>query len=408
MYNNYTPRARKKPGDERTFMPEKKIVAITAEYNPLHNGHLKLIERAKALSPDILLVILNGSFLQRGSLAILDKYTRAKHALLAGADAVVELPQIFGAACAERFADGAVKLLAGIPASERILAFGAEEANAVALENAAKILEEEPLELQVDLKELMDMGLSYPTALAETFARYAESKGIPVADVTKPNNILAVEYLRAIKRRGGVTPLAIKREGEYDAETIDAAAPSAAAIRKALAAEERDEALSALPPYVASDLEEIRKDDLSPILLYRLTQTTKEELAKIADVREGIENRILRLAKESGDAESLVKAVSTKRYTEARVRRILVNALLGVTDEMLKRAITAAPYYKVLGVKADRTDVLSVLSRGGVLLTGENEAAESGIESAAVDCNAYEIYRVAKGLADLKSGMILV
>jgi len=389
-------------------MPEKKIVAITAEYNPLHNGHLKLIERAKALSPDLLLVILNGSFLQRGSLALLDKYTRAKHALTAGADAVIELPQIFGAACAERFADGAVKLLAGIPAAERILAFGAEEESAAALENAAKILEEEPLELQVDLKELMDMGISYPTALAETFARYAEARKIPVADVTKPNNILAVEYLRAIKRRGGITPYAVKRDGAYDAETVDLDAPSASAIRKALSEGEKERAFAALPPYVAGDLEEIGRDDLSPILMYRLTQMTREELAAVADVKEGIENRILRLARESGDAESLVKAVSTKRYTEARVRRILVNALLGVTNEMLKRTVKAAPYYKVLGIRSDRTDLLSLLSKGGVLLTGENEAAESGIESAILDAKAYEIYRVAKGRSDVTSGMILL
>jgi len=408
MYNNYTPRARKMQGDKPSFMPEKKIVAITAEYNPLHNGHLKLIERAKDLSPDLLVVILNGSFLQRGSLAMLDKYTRAKHALKAGADVVIELPQIFGAACAERFADGAVKLLAGIPAAERILAFGAEEASATALENAANILEEEPLELQVDLKELMDMGLSYPTALAETFRRYADRKGVTVADVTKPNNILAIEYLRAIKRRGGIIAYAVKRKGAYDAETVDLDAPSASAIRTAIAAGEKEKAYAALPPYVASDLEDAGKDDLSPILLYRLTQMTKEELASIADVKEGIENRILRLAKESGDAESLVKSVSTKRYTEARVRRILVNALLGVTEEMLKRTVKAAPYYKVLGVKADRTDALSLLSRGGVLLTGENEAAESGIESAAIDCKAQEIYRVAKGLSDVTSGMILL
>ena len=389
-------------------MPEKKIVAITAEFNPLHNGHLKLLERAKALSPDLLLVILNGSFLQRGSLALTDKYTRAKHALLAGADAVIELPQVFGAACAERFADGAVKLLAGIPAEKRVLAFGAEEENPAALENAAKILEEEPLEISVDLKELMDMGISYPMALAETFSRYAAERGIPVADVTKPNNVLAVEYLRAIKRRGGVTPFAVKREGAYDAEEIDLASPSAAAIRKAISEGKTEEAFAAMPPYVREDLTDLGADDLSPILLYKLTQMTKEELASVADVREGIENRILRLAKESAGAESLVKAVSTKRYTEARVRRILVNALLGVTDEMLSRAVQAPPYYKVLGIKADRTDVLSLLSRGGVLLTGENEAAESGIESALVDCKAQEIFRVARRRADLTSGMILL
>lgn len=389
-------------------MTKKKIVAITAEYDPLHNGHLKLIKRAEALSPDLLLVILNGSFLQRGSLATLDKYTRARHALKAGADAVIELPQVLGAACAERFADGAVKLLAGIPDVERVLAFGSEETDQSALENTARILEEEPIEITVDLKELMDMGLSYPVARAEALARYAESKKIVVADVTKPNNILAIEYLRAIKRRGGITPLAVKRDGAYDADGIDPNAPSASAIRRALAAGEKQEAFAALPSYVAEDLEELQKSELSPILLYRLTQMTKEELAEIADVKEGLENRILRLAKECGDAESLVKAVSGKRYTEARIRRILVNALLGVTEKIQKRTVSAPPYYKVLGVKADRTDALSLLSTGGVLLTGENEAAESGIESALVDCRAHEIYRVAKGLADIPSGMILL
>lgn len=389
-------------------MTKTKIVAITAEYDPLHNGHLKLIKRAEELSPDLLLVILNGSFLQRGSLATLDKYTRARHALKAGADAVIELPQVFGAACAERFADGAVKLLAHLPNAERTLAFGCEETDPTALDNAAKILAEEPIEVTVDLKELMDMGLSYPTARAEALARYAESKHLPVADVTKPNNILAIEYLRAIRRRGGITPLAVKRDGAYDAETVDPKAPSASAIRKALAAGAKEEAFAALPAYVAADLGEVRRSDLSPILLYRLTQMSKEELADVADVKEGLENRILRLAKECGDAESLVKAVSGKRYTEARIRRILVNALLGVTKEMLQRAVDAPPYYKVLGVKADRTDVLSLLSRGGVLLTGENEAAESGIESALTDCRAHEIYRVAKGLADIPSGMVIL
>ena len=226
--------------------------------------------------------------------------------------------------------------------------------------------------------------------------------------LSNPNDLLAVEYLRAIKRRGGITPYAVKREGAYDAEEIDISSPSAAAIRKAISEGKTEEAFAAMPPYVREGLTDLGADDLSPILLYKLTQMTKEELASVADVREGIENRILRLAKESAGAESLVKAVSTKRYTEARVRRILVNALLGVTDEMLSRAVQAPPYYKVLGIKADRTDVLSLLSRGGVLLTGENEAAESGIESALVDCKAQEIFRVARRRADLTSGMILL
>ena len=385
-----------------------KIAAITAEFNPLHNGHLRLIEKARSSSPDILLVILNGDVTQRGELALLDKYTRAKHALMAGADAVIELPQIFGAACAERFGDAAVKLLAHIPAEERTLFFGSEEGEITPLLNAAKILSEEPIELSVDMRELMDMGFSYPAARAEAFATYTKERGITVADLTKPNNILAIEYLRAIDKRGGVTPYTLKRTGNYHDDEIDTAEPSASAIRAAAFSEKREEALAALPHYVAEDvLAASDKDSLSPILLYRLCTMTAEELERIADVNEGIENRILRLAKESADLSSLVKAVSTKRYTESRVRRILVNALLGVDKETFAAAIDEEPYYKVLGVKKERTDLLSLLSRAGTLLTGEEEAKECGIPSAMIDAKAHDLYRVAKA-TELEDGMLIL
>ena len=159
MYNNYNPRARKKQGETSNKIHRvMKIIAVTAEFNPLHNGHLRLMEKARSLSPDLFVAILNGDFTQRGELALLDKYTRAKHALIAGADIVIELPQLFGAACAERFADAAVKLLSAIPAEERVLAFGSEEGDLKPLQNAADILADEPMELSVDLRELMDMG----------------------------------------------------------------------------------------------------------------------------------------------------------------------------------------------------------------------------------------------------------
>lgn len=384
-----------------------KIAAITAEYNPLHLGHLKLLNEAKALSPDLLLVILNGDLTQRGSLALLDKYTRAKHALAAGADLVIELPQIFGVSCAERFADGAVKLLSAIPAEEKVLAFGSEEGELAPLENAAALLSEEPIEVSVDLRELMDMGFSYPVARAQAFAEYAAAHKIKTADLKKPNNILAIEYLRAIKKRGGVIPFTIKREGDYSDSEIRPEAPSASAIRRALAEGKTKEAFAALPPFVAEDLKEIKPDLLSPILLYHLSRITAEELAAIADVKEGIENRILRYARECADAESLVKAVSTKRYTEARVRRILACSLLGVTQRLFDAEIDAPPYYKVLGVKKEKTDALSLLTKAGTLLTGEEEARESGLPAALIDAKAHDLYRAAKSSPAMDDGMIV-
>ncbi len=409
MYNNYTPRAGKRQGEtSKKINGVMKIVAVTAEFNPLHNGHLRLLEKAKALKPDVLLVILNGDLTQRGNLALFDKYTRAKHALLAGADAVIELPQIYGVACAERFADAAVKLLDPLPADEKVLAFGSEEGDLTLLKNAAEILSDEPAELSVDLRELMDMGFSYPAARAQAFASYTQKKGIKVADLTKPNNILAIEYLRAVFKRGGVTPFTVKRTGDYHDRELNVEEPSASAIRAAVAAGKTEEVFAALPPYVAESLKDfVFKDNLSPILLYRLSEMTAAELRDVADVSEGIENRILRLAGECVDAGSLVKAVSTKRYTESRVRRILVNALLRVDQDTFESGVDAPPYYKVLGVKKDRTDVLSLFSRAGTVLTGEQEAKESGIPSAVIDAKAHDLYRVATE-SDLEDGMILL
>ena len=134
---------------------------------------------------------------------------------------------------------------------------------------------------------------------------------------------------------------------------------------------------------------------------------TAETLSEIADVKEGIENRILRLAKECADLPALVKAVSTKRYTESRVRRIVVNALLGVDKSTFEYAIDEPSYYKVLAVKKDRTDILSTLSSAGTLLTGEEEARQSGIAAAMIDAKAHDLYRVAKA-TELEDGMLIL
>jgi len=385
-----------------------KIAAITAELNPLHNGHLKLFNAVKeSLSPDISVVILGGDFTQRGELAVLDKYTRAKHAVMAGADVVLELPQIFACACAERFADAAVKLLSSFEADEKHICFGSESGDLASITNAAKILTDEPESMTDELRALLDMGCSFPAARAQAFARYAAANNIPVADLTLPNNILATEYVRAALKRS-VLPFTVRRTGNYKAKSVESQAPSASSLRKAFFAGETIDP-AALPPYVLADLSEAKKVDLlSPLLLYRLSCISAEGLKRIADVSEGIENRILRLAAESANAAELIKNVSGKRYTEARVGRILVNALLGVTKPIFEAEISAAPYYKVLAVKKEHTDILSLFSRTGKVITGETEAKECGLKSAEIDARAHEIYAIAKEMPDLDTGMLLI
>ena len=387
-----------------------KIAAVTAEFDPLHNGHLHLLSEIREnLRPDVLLVILGGDFTQRGNLAFSDKYTRAKHAVLAGADLVLELPQIFACSCAERFADGAVKLLSAVTAEEKYVCFGSESGDLTRIENAARILNEEPTEMSDEMHALLDMGCSYPVARAQSFLHYAEERGIQIADPTLPNNILAIEYVRSALRRGGVTPYTVRRSGDYHGEKIDPSAPSASAIRSAIKGGASAEVYKdAVPSYVADDIAETRADHLSSLILYRLSTMSAEGLKRINDVSEGIENRILRLAKESRNTEELIRNVSTKRYTEARISRILACSLLGVTKQLFTAEIDAEPYFKVLAVKRTRTDFLSLLSRSGKVLTGETEARESGIAAAEIDAKAHEIYAIAKESPDLESGMLLL
>ena len=384
-----------------------KIAAITAEFNPMHNGHARLLREVRAsLSPDILAMILGGDLTQRGEAAILDKYTRAKHAVLGGADVVLELPQIFACACAERFADGAVHILSSLEADEKYVCFGSECGDLTKITNAARILSNEEAEMSAEIHALLDMGCSYPVARAQAFKSYADAHSIPVADLTLPNNILAVEYVRsALKRQ--VTPFTIKRTGDYKDETIDNASPSASAIRRAFLRGEP--CFDALPPYVAEDLRHAPTVDLiSPLVLYRLRNMSTEGLKRISDVSEGLENRIMRALSDSANLSELIRNVSTKRYTASRVARILVSALLGVSKTIFESAVEEAPYYKVLAVKKTRTDILSHLSKTGVVLTGESEAKESGILRAEFDAKAHEIYAIAKESPDLDTGMILV
>ena len=406
-----TPREGKKQEYKGNNIAEfMKIAFITAEFNPLHNGHIKLLTEVRdRLRPDSVCVILNGDVTQRGSLALSDKYTRARHALTAGADIVVELPQIFGVSCAERFADGAIKIAAAVKNEEKVVCFGSECGSLPLIENAAKLSAEEPEEISLAIRDLLDMGFSFPVARAQAFREYAERNGITIPELTSPNDVLAIEYVRAAKRRGEFEFFALPRKGDYKALSLSDELPSSGAIRNALIEKKTEEIARAVPPYVLSDLLALPDQNaFSALILYKLANMSAEGLKRIADVTEGIENRILRLAKDATNAEELVRTAATKRYSEARVRRILANALLGVGKTFFESEIDAAPYFKILGVKKDRTDLLSLFSKYGKILTGEEEAKTCGDKSAAICALSHEIYLVSKGLPLSGGGMLLL
>jgi len=307
-------------------------VGIVAEYNPFHNGHKYQIEQAKKLTgADTVVVAMSGSFVQRGEPALCSKWARAEMALKCGADLVVELPVCFAVRSAEFFAKGAIGLLNALNVD--YTAFGVETDDIDRLCKTADALKNEP-EI---IKEYLSQGLSYPSAVAKAFPECADV-------LSTPNNMLAVEYIKA----GAKNPVAVLRKGAaHDGGAADAFA-SASYIRERLSEAEKympEEAFGVLKREIDNNACPPDKDKLSDIILAKLRCESAEILQQICDVNEGIENRIISAAKTSTSLDELYDAVKTKRFTHARIRRIIMNYALGITKAFER---CAPQYVRVL------------------------------------------------------------
>ena len=277
-----------------------RTVGIIAEFNPFHKGHQYILEKAKAHTDcQRAMVVMSGSFVQRGEPAFFDKWTRAKCALLNGADMVLELPVLFAAANAEIFAMGGVKVLEDTGMTNA-LCFGSESGDLKALQEAAKIMTNETEEFQRLLKAGLDEGMSYPAARAKALETVSH---ISSEIISRPNHILGLEYLKALDRLGSsIEPCTIRRKGsQYDNPSLTGEFASAAAIRKGILEENATEAFLQVPENIVDLLtKEISlgtapasMDELAGALHYKLRTTSAEEIHDILEVTEGLENRIL-------------------------------------------------------------------------------------------------------------------
>lgn len=311
-------------------------VAVICEFNPFHNGHRYLLNTAKKLTGEPVLAVMSGSFTQRGEVALCSKFERAEAALKSGADLVAELPAVNAVSCAERFARGGVNI-SKMFGCVNYLAFGCEDDDIDLLKTAA-FAGENP-EVNAIIAEQMNSGSYYPKAYEYAVRQVC---GGEVADVlTKPNNILAVEYIRAL-RGTDIKPLPIKRVGaEHDSDGADGIYAGASYIRKLLRSGKSAEKLL---PYAPSEITYPEKLDRA--LLYKLRNMNAEQLRALPEVGEGLENRILSAARKFGTAEEVIDEVKTKRYTRSRICRILTCALLGITEELQTKT---ADYARVLG-----------------------------------------------------------
>ncbi len=311
------------------------LAAIISEYNPFHNGHQFHIEETRRLTnADGIVAIMSGNLVQRGDIAIFDKRVRSRAATLGGADLTIQLPSVYAAASAEFFALNAVKTLNAL-GNISFLSFGAETPHVHMLLKVAELLADEPAELSGKIKHYMSEGLAYPVArsratgeiLGEEYARI----------LSTPNNILGIEYCKAlILTNSKIAPCPILRRGaEHDSAKTSDSIASASYIRELLL--NKKDIDTFVPPFAAELYKNAKTHSLKTIekgILAQLIKMTASEFAKVPDVSEGLENRIHEAALNSATLEELLDKIKTKRYTHSRLRRIILSAYFGITDDM--------------------------------------------------------------------------
>ena len=347
-----------------------KTLGIVTEYNPFHKGHAYMIEEAKKKAgADRVVVVMSGSFVQRGEPAIFDKWTRTEAALMNGVDMVLELPVLFAAANAETFARAAVRILEETGIVD-VLCFGSESGDLHSMQEAARLMENETEEFQHILKEHLDEGLSYPAARAKALEIVSQ---ISSDILSRPNHILGLEYLKALDRYNcSMEPMTIKREGDYNSPSLTEGFASAAAIRKALAEDRSTEALPQLPENVHDLYNKALSlgtapcfwNELTPALHYKLRMSSTEEIHEIAEVVEGLENRILHSIDSCYDIKDVIDFIKTKRYTRTKIQRILLHILLDIKEKEVAyfMNLPKMPYIRVLGFKKETSGILADLT----------------------------------------------
>ena len=361
-----------------------KICACIAEYNPFHLGHLKHIEYIKnTLNAEKLIVVMSGNFTQRGEIAVLDKFTRAKHAILAGADLVIELPTVFATANAETFALGAVNLINSLGAVDG-LCFGVESGKKDEYLALAKAMINESKEFKRALKEKLESGISLAKAkfeaLKQTGNEFNESL------ISSPNNILGLEYTKALlKLNSSIEIYPMKRDGNHNDLTLKKGMTSATSIRQVLKTGKIKKLKKCVPPYVFSNLKRY-PFDFETLCLSNIITQDAQSISQIADCTEGLENRIKAFVKDNNSLDALIDKVSTKRYTKTRIQRIITANLLGIKAKLVKDCLESSLYAKILAVNGESKDLIPLLAKNSSipLLTRKSDAVE--LKKTALSC----------------------
>lgn len=368
-----------------------RTVGVICEYNPFHQGHAHHLSRARAQSgADYVICAMSGCVTQRGAFARHDKWTRARMALLHGADLVIELPTRFSCSSAQEFAAGGVSLLSALGVLTH-LSFGCEAQAIPLLADALAAFDEEAPAFRRALLAGLDAGLSYPKARALAAAQSGASADL----IAMPNATLALEYLRALPPH--VTPVPVVREGAgYHDETLGALA-SATAIRRAMESGQLEQALCAVPEPELLRKAEARGDvcpeeALTQALLYCLRRTKPEALEPILGMDEGLHHRFFSAARTAQSREELLALVKSKRYTHARLSRTAMYALLGVRKDFAS-AYQTPTYARILGFRRDAAPLLrAIKERASILIITKTADFDADDPLFALDLRAQDLW----------------
>ena len=350
-----------------------KVVGIIAEYNPFHNGHLYHLLQAKDLAQaDYVVAVISGNFTQRGDTSIVDKWTKAYMAICGGCDLVLELPTVYSISSAENFASGAIKILDSLKIVDSI-AFGAEASDLATLNNIANVLYTEPRGYTNILTHELQKGISFPSARENAILMYLNDIKRYANILNSPNNILAIEYLKALKtQKSNMNPIMVKRSKVYynDDRIVDDFA-SATAIRKLIKRREYEDLRKVVPRSTYKILSRQIRDgnivlgleNFEKEIIYTLRKMNIREIANLPDVSEGLENLIKNSADNCNDMSKLIANIKSKRYTQTRIQRILLYALLGIDKKMMEDSKKVTPYVRVLGFTNKGKELISEINK---------------------------------------------
>ena len=336
-----------------------KICAIMAEFNPFHNGHKYLIEKVREKGFTHLIAVMSGNFVQRGEPSIISKQSRIKSALSSGIDLVAEIPVVWSLSSAEIYARAGIEIIKSFGCVDAI-AFGSECGNINFMKKIVAALKTD--EFKLLLKKNLNSGVTF--AKAREMAIYSI---IPNAEISNflgtPNNILGIEYLKFIEDFDvNVEPVTIKRIGKNNGHEYC----SASEIRKMII--NSDENFKNYVPWFSS--EGLKKETIHNLefaqqaFIYKLRTLSREDILKLPDISEGLENRILKSVHHENNLNDILFSIKTKRYTLSRIKRILMCGFLDINSEIQTYSV---PYIRLLGSNSKGYEILKKSKKTALL-----------------------------------------